>query len=78
MRDRGVATEPEQDDEGGLPGKMLRRDARLLIGVLAVLCGDMMYERRSSVAARVKDRRANDGALADDSSVGKPYWSSQI
>ena len=47
------------------------RRARLLIGVLAVLCGDMMHERQSSVADRVRDRLGSDGALAEASSVGE-------
>lgn len=66
-----MTTEPERTDENEAPFRMLRRDARLLIGALAVLCGDMMYEPRSSVSARVRNRLARDGALADASSVGE-------
>lgn len=65
MTDVEAAQNPES------PQRLLDRDVRLLIGVLATMTGAMMFDLDTNVPDRILQRLVRDGALEDVTNRGE-------
>lgn len=61
----GVMTRDARTADQQTPYRLLERDARLLVGVLATLTGSSLGDEDNPTLRRVRERLARDGALDD-------------
>lgn len=67
----GVMTRDARTADEQTPYRLLERDARLLVGVLATLTGSSMGDEDNRTLHRIRERLVKDGALDDAAHRGE-------